>query len=222
MGGLSLPPRCKIPQRQLLGAFLLRLLIADVLPDDCLIEANGTHTVSPRPEMQPCEVAYPPKVFAMNADSGFPFQPPYSIRHTILGWNAQTQMPMVGHGIPLDQFDTHLIAEFPQDLADVLAERAKDCFLPLLRYDDDVVSAIPPDMALVLPFSHCGFSCLWPWRVHNGRNHIPLHASTPERQSLFESHRQRRWLTHWSYSSHRLLWCPSKRGTKLTLSGVSV
>src|SRR4029453_8549963 len=23
--------------------------------------------------------------------------------------------------------------------------------------------------------------------------------STPERQSLFESHRQRRWLTHWSY-----------------------
>jgi len=62
-----------------------------------------------------------------------------------------------------------------------------------------VVSAIPPDMALVLPFSHCGFSFLWPWRVHNGRNHIPLHESTPERQSLFESHRQRRWLTHWSY-----------------------
>ena len=38
------------------------------------------------------------------------------------------------------------------------------------------------------------------WRVHTGRNHNPLHESTPERQSLFESHRQRRWLTHWSYS----------------------
>ena len=34
---LSFPPRRKIPQRQLLGAFLLLLLIADVLPDDCLI-----------------------------------------------------------------------------------------------------------------------------------------------------------------------------------------
>jgi hypothetical protein len=90
MGVLAFPPRCKIPQRQLLGAFLLLLLISDVLPDDCLIEANGTHTVSPRPAMQPCEVACPPKVCAMHADSGFPFQPPYSIRHTLLRGNAQT------------------------------------------------------------------------------------------------------------------------------------
>src|ERR1700704_391842 len=110
----ALPPRCEIPQRQLLGAFLLLLLIADVLSDDGLIEADGTHTIAPGPEMQPCEVACPPKVFAMNADSGFPFQPPDSIRHTILGGNAQTQMHMVGHGMLLDQFDTHLLAEFPQ------------------------------------------------------------------------------------------------------------
>src|SRR6266566_2211215 len=195
---LSFPPRRKIPQRQLLGAFLLLLLISDVLPDDGLLEADGTHTVSPGPEMQPREVAGPPKVFAMNADSGFPLQPSDSIRHTVFGGHAQTQMHMVRHGMPLDQFDAHLIAEFPQDLANVLAERAKDCFLPIFRYDDDVVSAIPPDMALVVPFSHGGFSFVWPWRVHTGRNHIPLHESTPERQSLFESHRQRRWLTHWS------------------------
>src|SRR5215813_9653888 len=109
-------------------------------------------------------------------------------------------MHMVGHGMPLDQFDPHLVAEFPQDLANILAERAKDCFLPIFRYDDDVVSAIPPDMALVVPFAHCGFSFMWPWRVHSGRHHIPLHESTPERQSLFESHRQRRWLTYWSYT----------------------
>ena len=88
MGVLSLPPRREVPQRQLLGAFLLLLLIADVLPDDGLLSADGTHTVSPRLEMQPCEVACPPKVCAMHADSGFPCQPPYRIRHTILGGNA--------------------------------------------------------------------------------------------------------------------------------------
>ena len=27
-----------------------------------------------------------------------------------------------------------------------------------------------------------------------------LYLCTPERQSLCESHRQRRWLTHWSYT----------------------
>ena len=195
---LSLPPRQKISQRQLLGALLLLLLMPDVLPDDRLIEADGTHTVSSGPEMPPREVAGPPKIFAMNADGGFPLQAPHSIRHTLLGGNAQTQRHMVGHGMPFNQLDAHVLAEFPQNRADVLAERAKDGFLPLLRYDDNVVSAIPPDMALVLPFSHCGFSFVWPWRVHPGRNHRPLHESTPERQSLFESHRQRRWLTYWS------------------------
>src|SRR5262249_18454393 len=33
---------------------------------------------------------------------------------------------------------------------------------------------------------------------------LSSHA-TPERQSLFESHRQRRWLTRWSYSFYLLL-----------------
>ncbi len=88
MGVLAFPPRREVPQRQLLGAFLLLLLIADVLPDGCLLEADGTHTVSPRPEMQPCEVTCLPKVFAMHADSGFPLPPPYRMRHTLRGWNA--------------------------------------------------------------------------------------------------------------------------------------
>src|SRR5919109_2217413 len=104
---LALPPRRKIPQRQLLGALLLLLLIPDVLPDDCLLEADGTHTVAPGPEVQPREVAGPPKICAMNADGGFPFQPPHGIRHTILGGHAQTPMDMVGHGRPCDPFDTH-------------------------------------------------------------------------------------------------------------------
>ena len=123
---LALPPRRKIPHRQLLSALLLLLLMPDVLPDDCLLEADGTHTVSPGPEVQPREVACPTKIFAMNADGGFPLQPPHGIRPTLLGGNAQAQMSMVGHGIPLDHFDTHLVAEFPQDLAHIRAERAKD------------------------------------------------------------------------------------------------
>src|SRR2546428_14153738 len=85
----------------------------------------------------------------------------------VLGWNAQTQIHMVGHGMPPDPCKAHVIAECSQDLPHVLSERAKDCFFPLLRYDADVVSAIPPDVAVVLPCSPCGFSFLWPWRGHN-------------------------------------------------------
>jgi hypothetical protein len=49
----------------------------------------------------------------MKADGRFPFQSPYRIRHTVLGWNTQAQMPMVGHRMPLDQCDTHGLAERP-------------------------------------------------------------------------------------------------------------
>jgi hypothetical protein len=59
-----------------------------------------------------------------------------------------------------------------------------------------------PAMALVVPRSPGGCSCVGPWRVHPGRNHLPLHEATPEWQSLCESHRQRRRLTHWSYILH--------------------
>jgi hypothetical protein len=50
---------------------------------------------------------------AMNAYSGFPFQPPANICPILLEVNAQTQMYMVGHGMPLNQFDPHVMAEFP-------------------------------------------------------------------------------------------------------------
>jgi hypothetical protein len=108
-------------------------------------------------------------------------------------------MHVIGHRMPLNQLNPQLGAEVPQDLPDILAERAKDCFLPIFRYDNDVVPAIPPDVALTLPLLHGGFSSSWPWRAQEGRNHLSPHESTPERQSLFESHRQRRWLTRWNY-----------------------
>jgi hypothetical protein len=198
MIGRSFPPRRHIPQRQWRGALLLLLLLAARRPDDCLLKAHGTHPVSPGPAMPSRAVACPPTVGAMHAAGRFPLQPPHSMRHPLLGWKAQTPMSRGGPGMPLDPCEAHVLAQFPQALAKVRAERAKDGFLPLWRYDADVVSARPPDMAVVVPCSHGGFSFGWPWRLHPGSNHIPLHESTPERQSLFESHRQRRWLTHWS------------------------
>src|SRR6516165_631938 len=40
-----------------------------------------------------------------------------------------------------------------------------------------------------------------------------LYLCTPERQSLCESHRQRRWLTHWSYAASRSHWAAPRTGT---------
>ena len=52
-----------------------------------------------------------------------------------------------------------------------------------------------------------GLTVVWPLGLLCGvgsgtppQDVLSSHA-TPERQSLFESHRQRRWLTRWSYST---------------------
>src|SRR2546421_7384385 len=55
---------------------------------------------------------------------------------------------------------------------------------------------------LVRRSSRCAWGFYVAWTA--GLHHKALFPhSTPERQSLCESHRQRRWLTHWSYTSSR-------------------
>src|ERR1044071_5978580 len=95
-----------------------------------------------------------PQICAVNADRRFPFQPADRIGHTVLRRDAHTEVHMIRHRMPFDQLDVHLGTEFPQNLTDVFPECAKDCLLAIFWYDDNVVSAIPPDMALRLPFSH--------------------------------------------------------------------
>ena len=52
---------------------------------------------------------------------------------------------------------------------------------------------------LVRRSSRCAWGFYVAWKA--GLHHKALFPhSTPERQSLCESHRQRRWLTHWSYA----------------------
>jgi hypothetical protein len=41
-------------------------------------------------------------------------------------------MHVIRHHLPCDQLDTHLVTEFPEDLANILPERAKDCLLAIL------------------------------------------------------------------------------------------
>ena len=61
---------------------------------------------------------------------------------------------MIRHRMAFDSLDAHLVTAFPKDLSDIFPERAKDGLLAIFWYDDNGVSAIPPDMALVLPFAH--------------------------------------------------------------------
>jgi len=98
-------------------------------------------------------MAYPPQRLPVHTDGRFPLQPAHRIGHTLFGGHTQTAMPRIRHRMAFDQLDAHVVTAFPEDLADIFPERAKDCLLAIFWYDDHVVSARPPDMALVLPFA---------------------------------------------------------------------
>jgi len=109
----------------------------------------------------------------VNTDGRFPFNRPTALATLYLG-NTQTEMHMIGIAWPSTN-SCPFGHRVPGGSFRYLPKRAKDCLLAIFWYDTNVVSAIPPDMALVLPFAHMCFSFAWPcgsmWRNHISRPH---------------------------------------------------
>src|SRR3954453_23552738 len=76
------------------------------------------------------------------------------MRHAILGRDAQAQVDVVGHRMPLHQLDPSLTAQLPQDHADLTPKPPVEDLPAVFRYDHDVVLAVPPHMGQVLPLVH--------------------------------------------------------------------
>ena len=109
-------------QLQLLLTFLFLLLVADIFPDDLLIQADGADAITACPEMQAGKIPLTPQTFPMNTDCRLPFEPTYRVGHAELRWNAETQVHLIGHRVAFHQFDTLLLAEFPDDPPDAASE----------------------------------------------------------------------------------------------------
>jgi len=72
--------------------------------------------------MQPREFALLSKELTMDADRQLALQKTYRVRHTSLRRNAQAQMDVVGHRVPLDDLHSLLLAQLAQDLPDLPAQ----------------------------------------------------------------------------------------------------
>ena len=141
-------------QDELLLNFLVLFLFSDVLDDLLLFESNGAHAVACGPEMESGEVLRPSQKLAVDPDRRLPLHPPDSGCDAVLRRNAGAQVYVIHHPVSLDHFDAALLADLPQDLADLLAQASEDGLLAVLRHDDNVVPAVPPHVRLALPLSH--------------------------------------------------------------------
>ncbi len=74
--------------------------------------------------------------------------------HAVLGRDAQAQVDVLGHRVPFPQVDASLTAQLPQDHADLTPPPSVEDLPAVLRYDHDVVLAVPPHMGQILPLVH--------------------------------------------------------------------
>src|SRR5262249_36465732 len=75
------------------------LLRTDVLPHRLLVPTDGADPVPRRPEMQPRHAAWLEQL-AVDTHRTLTFQEAHRVRHAVLRWDAQTQVDVVGHGMP--------------------------------------------------------------------------------------------------------------------------
>ena len=72
--------------------------------------------------------------------------------HAGLGQDSQAGADVVGNRMPSHEFDTSLSAQVLRNRADLTPKSSVEDFAPVLRYDHDVVLAIPLQMEQPLPF----------------------------------------------------------------------
>src|SRR5512133_2366558 len=129
------------------------LLLADVLTYSELVQAHRAHAITGRPEVQP---RHPTLLehLPVGPHGTLALQEADRMGHAVLGRDAQAQVDVVGHRMPLHQLDPSLTAQLPQDHADLAPQPSVEDATPILRYDHDVVLAVPPHMGQVLPLVH--------------------------------------------------------------------
>jgi hypothetical protein len=82
----------------------------------------------------------------MYLDRRLPFQEARCVCDAVLRRDAQTQVHVIRHRVPLHQFHSMLFAQTPQDLANVLSKLPKDQLFPVFRDEYQMISAVPSDV----------------------------------------------------------------------------
>src|SRR6516162_7105273 len=127
----------------------------------------------------------------MHSHCAFPFQKSDRVGNAVLRRDSQAQVDMIGHPMPLQQLDSFLLAQVPQDPTDACTQLAVQDLSPVLRDEHHMVLAVPPNMCQTLKVVHTLF--LQPNRAFPEEERIAFN-STPDRLSLPGSHGHRPWV----------------------------
>ena len=111
--------------------------------------------------------------------------------HAAFRRDTQYHVNMIQHRVAVLQVYPLLPTQLSKYLTNSMPNLAIDNLLPILRQNDHMILAFPLNMCLSLAISHDGPPC--PSGPSSTEDR--LSNSRTKRQSLFNSHRQSRWIT---------------------------
>jgi len=130
-------------QASTIRRLVLELLVADVLLDGRLVQANRAHVVPLRPEVPRPVVVLQVRVLVEDHRARLAFQVPHEARDGELRGYPYKHVYVVGHRVGLYYLDPFAHAASSDVLPDVRAELREDRLPPVFRREHDVVLAVP-------------------------------------------------------------------------------
>jgi hypothetical protein len=115
----------------------------DVFTDLRFVSTHRGHEVAACPELVPCKVALPLSVTTRDMDRALPFDEPDHLRDRVLRWNFDQHMDVIGHQMPFHDPTILLSRQLMHDISQILSDPAEDCFLPVLRDENDMKLTFP-------------------------------------------------------------------------------
>ena len=150
-------------------------LLPDVLGDRRLVQPDGRHVVSLRPELPVSELVLQARVPVEYHQRALALQVSHHARHAVFRRYGHQHVHVVGHQVPLYYLDALVLAELPEYLPYVLPDLVVDDFAPILRREHDVVLAHPLRVRQAVRFLRHGLHTLSS-RILDGLNNRQYRA----------------------------------------------
>ncbi len=124
------------------GIVITTALFPNILTNDGFIVSDCAYTIAFGLKVQPRH-SFVFHQLMMDFDGTFPLQKSYRVLNTVFGRNAQTQVYLIRHRMPFEQFRSFLHTQFPKNPSDFPAHSAIKYFLSILRDKYNMILTFP-------------------------------------------------------------------------------
>ena len=138
-----LPQRGRLHQVQLIYSAIFLFLVSDIGSNYFLVSSNCRGKIASGPEMLPDIIPTSSAILSGYVNRALSFDKTYYLGHRILRWYRDHHMDMIGHQVPLLDQTFSLSCQSMENFSQLFSYPAKNRFLPIFRYEDDVILTLP-------------------------------------------------------------------------------